>query len=408
MTDDAPHNAPPPPLPAGSFAYQAQTADQQPVSGTIDALTLADARTKLARMNLRILDVRPEKLPRPRRMAGEGLIAFNQQLAQLAQAGLPLEQGLRLIAREMHSRRLGSTVEQLAAELERGTPVGEAFQKHAGQFPPLYGQLVAAGMRSNNLPAMLLNVGRHMEVVARLRAAIWRAAAYPLVVLAALAMVLILIGLWIVPGFRQIIADMGVWLPPVTKMLFTLADIMPLIALAALAVVIGLPLLWRALRASGRDQDVIERFVLPLPVIGPVLRRNLIARWCDVVRIGVDAGHDLPGAIELAGQAIASPALQADGQELIDALSRGADGPDRPLRLVPATVPPVMSLSVREGQLSQSLEMLSVMYQEQALLGLTLIPALLTPVLLIVVALVIGFVILALFAPLIALLQSVT
>src|SRR5690606_2759761 len=99
---------------------------------------------------------------------------------------------------------------------------------------------------------------------------------------------------------------------------------------------------------------------------------------------------------------------QRDGEMIIGSVERGALEPDVPLRLLPRTVPAAMTLSLREGQLSDTLATLSRMYQDQAELRLTLIPSVLTPLLLMVVAMVIGFLILALFAPLISLIQAVS
>src|SRR5690606_6068061 len=120
---------------------------------------------------------------------------------------------------------------------------------------------------------------------------------------------------------------------------------------------------------------------------GPVLKRNLVARWCDALRLGVDAGLDLPAAIELAGQAVYSRPLRADGRRLIDALASGQAGPVHGLRLLPATIPAAIAFSAQQDQLSQTLASMTRMYQEQAELRLVALPAVLTPLLLLFMAL---------------------
>src|SRR6185369_1254856 len=131
---------------------------------------------------------------------------------------------------------------------------------------------------------------------------------------------------------------------------------------------VATPLAWRLLRASGADRIVIDKVLVPLPLIGSVLWRNMVARWCDAARLGVEAGLDLPRAIELAGDAVASPTLRADGRELTAALASGqpldraADG----MLLLPATVPAVIALASRANDLPTTLGTLSEMYQQQA------------------------------------------
>src|SRR5687767_9807005 len=128
-----------------SFAYQAQTTDGLRMSGTIDARDVADAQRRLVELGLRVSEIAPTpRPPKPRALAASDLVVFNEQLAHLTKAGLPLERGLRLIAADLGNGRLSRTVEMVAAELEQGTPLDVAFEKHRGHFPSLYGRLVAA------------------------------------------------------------------------------------------------------------------------------------------------------------------------------------------------------------------------------------------------------------------------
>lgn len=409
MTDAAPvYPAGLPDTPAKPFAYRAQTAAGTAISGTIDAAGAEDAGRKLAAMNLRVLELRGEAPPRPRRLGGDDLIAFNQQLAQLAQAGMPLEYGLRLIAQDMRRGGMAGTVQAVADEMERGASVGEAFNKHASRFPPLYGRLVDAGIRTNNLPGMLLNIGRHLELVYRLRATLWRALSYPLMVLVAIGLLLVLMGIWVIPQFTEIFGEFGIKLPWSTQVLIAISDRLPIIGLSLAGLVVILPIVWMLLRAARMDLAVIDTILLPLPLIGPVLKRNLVARWCDVLRLGVDAGMDLPAAIDLAGEAVFSRPIRADGQRIAEAIRSGQSEPVDRLRFLPATIPAAIAFSSQQNQLSQTLTTLSGMYQEQAELRLAALPAVLTPLLLLFMAVTIGFVMLGLLAPMLSLIQSVT
>src|SRR4051812_46690888 len=119
------------PLSFESFAYRAEAPGGENVSGTIDAATSDAADTLLRSLGLKVLEVSPAKRPvKLRALRGDEFIAFNQQLARLTQAGLPVEQGLRLIARDVRSGRLARTINVLAQELEAGAPLPEAFEKH--------------------------------------------------------------------------------------------------------------------------------------------------------------------------------------------------------------------------------------------------------------------------------------
>ncbi len=395
---------------APCFVYEAQSRDGQTITGTIDAADVHEARWKLQTLGVRVLDLAPGKPRRPAapqreatggRVRSEDFVAFNQQLAQLTKAGLPLERGLRLIGRDMRSGRLRRAIGQIADDLEAGQPLDEAFDKHRGRFPAMYGRLIDAGVRSGNLSAVLLNLASHLELGARLRAAIWQAISYPLVVLAAMALVLCFVGYVVVPpmqamieGFTEQADFMGTHRPrtPVlAAMLFVVSRHMPMLVLLAAAGGIAAWAAWRWQRRAGREQWLVEQWIMPLPLIGPVLVKDRIARWCDALRIAIDAGLDLPGAIELAGQATRSPRLIEDGAKLIAALHNGQSLEEAArTKLVPASVQVAIDLGAARGDLSRTLATLTELHRQQADHRIDLMAAVLQPALVVVLGLVAG------------------
>jgi type IV pilus assembly protein PilC len=393
-----------------SFAYQAQTDEGAPLTGTIDAASAPEAIRKLTSLRMRVLSVSAQGQPaRPKPLRGDDFAAFNQQLAHLTASGLPLEQGLRLIAQDMRSGRLAASVRSVADELEAGTPLKDAFEKHRARFPALYGQLIDAGVRSGNLPGMLLNLGQHLELVQRLRAAVWRAASYPLMVLAGVVAIVIFLGLYVLPQFGTIYESWHIELPTVTRILMGASAAMPVVGIVVLSLVVGIGLIWRVLRWKGRDQAVLEQCLLPLPMLGPVMRQSLLARWCDAVRIGIDGGLDLPAAITLAGEAIGSPRLLRDSRALVDALQRdGRVHRPQGRSLLPATVLAGMQFAADHQDLSAVLGNLARMYQQQAEIRMGVLQSVLTPIFILCTASVIGFIVAALFMPLTTLFGSVT
>jgi len=151
-----------------------------------------------------------------------------------------------------------------------------------------------------------------------------------------------------------------------------------------------------------RDPGISETVLLPLPLLGPIWRRNLLARWCDAVALGVDAGMDLPAAIALADDAIASPGLHADGQAIIAAVSNGRPISEAAVgKILPPIVPAAMELGVAQAQLAQNLHALSISYQQQSETRLATLQAVLTPIVLLILGAFLGALLLALFAPLI-------
>jgi type II secretory pathway component PulF len=401
--------------PIAAFAFSAQSTAGEPLTGTINAADVTDASRKLHALQLRVVELDPirSQVQKGKRLDGDDFAAFNTQLAYLATAGLPIEKSMRLIADDMRTGALSQTVNQVAADLESGRSLPEAFAQHAKQFPPLYSQLLNAGIRTGNLPGMLLGLGRHLDMTRRLRGMLWRAASYPLVVFASLLMVVAFLGIIVFPQFKAIFFDFKVELPVITQLAMSFSDFLvsdwPILLGILIAVVIGPPILLGSVKSPLAQQQIKEFILIPIPVIGPAVKRNLLARWCDALKLGVEAGLDLPAAITLAGQAVGSPRLIRDGQILVETLSAGQPLDDKvKTRWIPQTVLVVLSAAERNHDLPSGLNTLSLMFQQQAEMKMATIPTVLTPLLIILIACIIGFVVVAMFAPMIALIQSVS
>lgn len=396
-----------------TFAYDAQTDQGEPLSGTIQATDGDEARTKIEAMGLRLLDLAPAQtaVRKPRAIRGDDLIVFNQHLAQLTKAGMPIEQGLRLIAQDTRQGRLRNSINSVAEELERGTPLAQAFEAHRGQFPPLYGRLVDAGVRSNNLPAMLVNLGRHYELIHRLRAQLWQAVTYPAMVLFFLMLLTLLFGIVVAPQFDLFLKETEIPIPPFTRMLMWLGFKSPMIVVVIGALLASCFIFWFIARMAHFDQWFIQTFIVPLPMIGKLLKYSAVSRWCDALYLGVQAGLPLPEAVELAGDAVDWKSLRRDGRVLVENITQGnavivRGQENRPV--LPLSVRTAISFAHDRQNLPDALHSLSTMYQQLAEMRLAALLAMCLPLSMLLVGGLIFFVILGLFMPLLKFISNLT
>ena len=393
-----------------AYEYRGSTVQGQYVSGTIDAADLAAASEMLRGMQVNVLELHIADVPRAtRRIGGVDFLAFNEQLAAMTTAGIPVERGLRLIAAEMRGPAMAATVEQVADEAERGVPLGQAFERHRHKFPPLYGRLIDAGIRANNLPAMLLSFSRHVGLVRRLRAALWQAMAYPLVVFIFSCVVSIIMGVTIFPQMQKILDDFNTELPALTKIVTAFGRHATTIGVSSLSAALLAVILWRVLRATRFEGYITDGIGLQLPLIGQVLRHGLVSRWCDAVRLGILGGFDLPESIRIAQETINSPALEHDAKILITELDAGRSLSDaRGTIVIGRSITTPIDIAIHARSLPDTLELLSQLHERQATarIGviLTVVPVLLT----LLLGLAIGFIVISLLLPLFSGLQSLT
>ncbi len=412
-----------------SFTYRAQGPDGQEISGTVNAINQEDALRRLQGLNLEKIELGEEAALGMAHWAaplnGEDFRVFNQQLAQLTGAGLPVEQGLRLLAAEMRKGSMQRTLETVAQELEGGKSLPQAVAAHRDQFPPLYGELIDAGIRAGNLSGILLNLGNHLTLVRRLQAILWQTLTYPLIIVLGFLGVLYFMMVDLVPKWKPLMAGFSgatFWMPvrgnfgsyqdfeipAYTKVVFALSDLVSAWPTKLiLAAILGLAVIAIIFMGQARRRESwAEGVLLHLPVVGGVLRQNLISRWCHAVALGVEAALDLPAAIRLADDATDSRPLRRDGAAMIASLSAGQPiGAVHGGQILPATVIAAMEASSERGDLAITLRALSQMYQQQAEIRLGAVQAVLTPAVLILIGLIVGALMVALFAPLLSLLN---
>ena len=390
------------------FRYAAQTDDGHTLDGEMTAADHDAAVRTLENAGLRIVNLETAPEAAKRALRGVDFQAFNQQLAHLTRAGLPVDAGLKLIADDLGQGRLAASVRAVAVELDRGASLGEAFDRHRAQFPPQYARLIDAGVGSGKLPAMLLNLGKHLEMNGRLKHAVWQAVAYPLVLLVAVLAVLVFITHSILPVFSEIYDEFDTDMPALTILVLRLADLKWVFVGLLGVVVVAPPLLWVLGRVAGHGASLRDTLLIPIPWLGPAIQRNLLARWCDLVGVGVSAGMDLPAALELARDGVDSPRLRADTERLLVELRSGGElGQVTGLRLLDPSVPASMQLAAEHQDLGAVLEDLAMLYQEHAEMRITGIQSTLAPVLLIGIALLVALMVVALFLPMVRITTSV-
>ena len=384
--------------------------------GSVEATHPASAEAAIVALGLRPVRVTPAVdepvVAASAAPAGADFYAFNQQLAHLTRAGLPVEPGIRLLAEDAGRGRLARGITAVSADLEAGVPLAEALGRHRDAFPPLYANLVDAGVRTGRLPEVLLNLGLHLRQSRRFASAIWQAGAYPLVVLLVLMIVTAFVGLSILPEFREIYESFGTELPASTVLVVSLADWIPGLLIAVGCLVFGSLTLGLLARLTGRGPWLRDAVVRRLPLLGPAVTQGLLARWCGLVAIGVRAGLDLPAALALAGDATGCRPLRADGEALTEALREGlpvdagaGTGTAR-ARMLPRPVTLAMAHGVEHGTLPEAMEDLASLYGGQAEMRLVTMHTALGPLFFGVLGVGIGFLVVTLFLPLVKLTSS--
>ncbi len=345
-------------------------------------------------------------------MNAEDLIALNDEIAGMARAGLPLDQGLAALARDMGKGRLRQVTATLAADLRAGHTLPEALDRQGGRVPPFYASLVAAGMRTGRISDVLATLTVYARTLANLRSIVVDAIFYPSVVLVFGVILFGFLCFFVLPRFDVIFKEFGIRLPAITELALAIGR-QPLqrLVIPILALVFGLIVLRLTLRFTERGRRLWARWVYALPIAGTLIRSARLAAFTDLLAILVDHEVPLPEAFRLAGEASSDPIMAGAARQVHEDLSHGMPLGEvlRGRGLVSEWVAWMTGLGERRGSLGKSLHQVAEMYRQQVDMRAALLRTVLPPFLIICMAgLFVIFFVIAVMLPIIRLLETLS
>lgn len=326
-------------------------------------------------------------------LAPEDLITLNEEIAAMAKAGLPLDQGLSALAKEMGGGRLQAVTERLANDLRAGCTLPEAIQRQSASLPPYYAALLNAGIRSNRLGEVLGTMTLYARQMADFREAITSALFYPAVVMVLGFGLVAFVSYLIVPKYAEMFAAFNMRLPILTEILFYIGTRpIEFFVLPPVVLVVGLVLERWWLRSSASGRVLWARFVNAVPIAGTMIRSARLAAFADLLGILVDQSVPLPECLPLAAEASGDALLIAGIKKIGAELNEGV-----PLgealhrqRLVPDLLVWMISFGERQGTLGPTLHQLSLLYRRQAEVRAAFLRTVLPPILIVLLALTLG------------------
>lgn len=393
------------------FEYNALTSTDRLMRGTIEAASPQEAAGLLEEMKLIVNSLEKTKPERLKTAIGRNeFLLFNQQLASIAKAGIPLEKGLREVSRDIGSRKMRNLVTDIASDLERGESIEKAFEKRQKHFPPLYGRILKAGVETGRLSQMLTNLNRHIEMTNQTRKIIFEAMTYPAVVFFIAAVVISFVYIMIIPQFTSILMEMtGGELPVLTLLICRIAkNIIPFWASVGVLVA-SVVILNMLLTATSGGRRFKESLLLSIPIIGGLHHSSVLAKMAESMAVMIAAGADMPNCLRLSAEASGSEKLIYETAFLAEQIEKGANimQAGQFCRMIPKLFLYSIQLGSQRNELEDNLHSLSEMYVEQVRCRQARLQAILLPVMLIVVGGFIGITVLSLFLPIIKIVTGV-
>jgi type IV pilus assembly protein PilC len=376
------------------------------------AESIAEARQKLSDRGLFVYNVRPRAgllgqmfgRRRQKSVDGNDFLVFNQQLNTLIKAGIPILKALDLLSERAAAERLRPVLGEVRRLVREGTPLSEALEQQ-GVFPKVYTVSILAGEKSGNLSGVLEYYITYQRVTTGFRKKLISTLIYPVILITAATAIVTYLVSSVIPKFAGLYADLNVALPQATRILIAVTVTYRPFLLGAVALFALFAAAAFAWSQSEQGGLAMERIRMRLPLIGETLTKFQFAQFCRTLSTLLAGGTPLVQAMETAGGAIRSrlvsgavtqgAQLVREGQSLHNSLSSTG--------LVPELALEMIEVGEASGSLSSMLASVAEFYEDDVNTHLANLVAIIEPAILIFMAILIAFILVALYLPMFSL-----
>lgn len=345
------------------------------------------------------------------RIANKLLTQFTRQLSTLVNAGLPILRCLRVLEEQQKPGMMRVACRMVAQDVEGGASLSEAMAKHPKAFDRLYVNMVRAGEAGGVLEVILQRLADFKESAQALKRKVIGAMVYPVAVMTfALAIVTALL-IWVVPQFAKIFGDMKVELPAVTKALLALSA---WVSSGGWIVILGSPLIifafFQLLKLSDGGRYFTDALKLKIPILGAIAYKSAVARFTRTLGTLLEAGVPILDAITITAETAGNEVYTRALKNVRDSIRQGETfaQPLRQAKVVEAMVVNMIDVGEETGELDTMLDKIADTYEAEVDTLVSSMTSLLEPVMVITLGGIVGFIVLALFMPMVSLIENVS
>ena len=338
------------------------------------------------------------------------LTTFTRQLATLVDAGLPLLRGLRVLEKQERNATLKRIIGDLALSIEGGSTFSEALAQHPKVFNRLFVNMVKAGELGGVLEVVLNRLSEFMEKAQKIKGKVVAAMFYPAAVMFVAVTILIILMVFVVPKFKQIFQDMleGKPLPGFTQLILGISEVIAGNFLASVGVLIGLFIIFKLFIRTKFGRKLFDRVKLNFPVLGPVISKVAIARFTRTLGTLISSGVPILQALnivrETSGNVIISNAVASVHESVKE--GETITQPLEASRVFPPMVISMVDVGEQTGALPEMLMKIADNYEDEVDNAVSAMTSLLEPIMIVFLAVIVGSIVIALFLPLITLIDQ--
>lgn len=398
------------------FQYRVITPEGKEKKGTMEGKSIEQVTGVLKAQKNVILSVSEASLMNRDinfslggRVSARDYSIFCRQFVSIISAGVSIINALEMMRDQTENRTLKKALGEVYEDVSKGESMAGAMKKHSRVFPSMLCNMVEAGEASGSMEVAFERMAVQFEKENKLKQSVKKAMIYPIVLLVVMVGVLFLMMIWVIPNFMGMFAELDTELPPITQAVVNMSDFVIAKWWLILLVVAAAIALFKAYAASPSGKFVLGGIALKIPVFGKLQTKSECARLGRTLCTLLGAGVPMMDAIEITGRSMENVHYKKAMMDAKDQVMRGM-ALSRPLKtcgLFPPMVVHMVSIGEETGNIETMLENVANYYEDDVQVATEQVMALMEPMIIVVMAIVVGVLIMAIMQPMLTLYESI-
>ncbi|MBM82057.1 MAG: pilus assembly protein PilC [Planctomycetaceae bacterium] len=413
------------------YQYEAMDNTGLEVKDTIEAPSEAEAQNLIREKGFFVTKIaekgrgkkKKEAAPKqqgPKKKGGGGfsiggvkpktLCTFTRQLSTLQDAGLPILRSLRILEGQSKPGPLKACLIGVIDEIESGNTLSEAMAKYPKAFDDLYVNMVKAGEAGGALEIILQRLAEFKERAQSLKRKVQGAMIYPCAVILVATSIVGFIMYYIIPKFKKIFMDFGTELPGITMLLINCSDMVVNYFYLAPAIPLAIFLAIKIIRKNKTGEYIVDWVALKIPLLGSIIGKTIVARTMRTLGTLIASGVPILEALSIARDTAGNAVFKRAFDNIYQAIREGESiaVPLKEARIVDDMVVNMVDVGEETGALDNMMYKIADVYDEEVAVLVEGLISMLEPLMVVVLGLIVGFIVIALFMPLVKLLNDLS
>jgi type IV pilus assembly protein PilC len=394
------------------FVWEGKDTAGKKIIGEIEAKSRQEVFNKLRQKNISPVanKIKPKgeglemeiKIPgMSPRVKGKDIVIFTRQLATMIDAGLPLVQALDILSKQSENSAMKKTLGVVKETIETGGTLAEGMNKEKKAFDDLYVNMIDAGEKGGILDTILERLSLHLEKAMKLKREIKTAMIYPAVVISAAVAVTAILMIFVIPTFADLFADFGSSLPLPTRIVMDISSFFVNYWMIFFGVMFGLIIAFFKFLKTPRGKEVIHPLALRLPVFGDIIKKVAVARFARTLSTMLSSGVPILDALDICSRTAGNKVVEQDVQRCRVAISEGKSITE-PLTqsiVFPPMVTQMIGVGDATGALDAMLSKIAEFYEDEVNNAVGAMKQLIEPIMILVLGIIIGSLVVAMYLP---------